>query len=140
MNILIAEDHSLTARLLESMLSSNKNINVVGVVSDGKSAIEMAAKQDVDVCLMDISMPQLDGINACEQLKKANPKTKVVILSGHTEKWVIEKSLEGGASGYLTKHADTKEVVKAVKMVFKGKNYFDKISSSVLNPEFEVKK
>ena len=128
MNVLIAEDHAITAKLLARMLSRSANINVVGVVSNGMGVMKMAAEKDIDVVLLDITMPYLDGMQTMDQLFKSYPNIKVLILSGHTESWIIEKSLKLGASGYLTKQVDTNEVIEAITTVYNGENYLDDTS------------
>lgn len=132
MNVLIAEDHSITAKLLARMLSRSENINVVGVVSNGLGVLKMVAEKPVDVILLDITMPYLDGMETMDQLFKNYPNIKVLVLSGHTESWVIEKSLKLGASGYLTKQVDTNEVLEAITSVYEGNNYLDEISLQAL--------
>ncbi len=128
MNLLIAEDHAITAKLLAKMLSRNEHINVVGVVSNGMGVIKMVAEKDVDVILLDIEMPYLDGLQTMDLLMKNHPNIKVLVLSGHTESWIIEKSLKLGASGYITKQVDTNEVIEALFAVYKGDSYLDETS------------
>lgn len=132
MNVLIAEDHAITAKLLARMLSRSGNINVVGIVSNGMGVMKMAAEKDIDVVLLDITMPYLDGMQTMDQLFKLYPNIKVLILSGHTESWIIEKSLKLGASGYLTKQVDTNEVIEAITTVYNGENYLDSTSLHTL--------
>jgi len=128
MNVLIAEDHAITAKLLARMLSRSEDINVVGVVSNGLGVLKMVAEKEVDIVLLDLSMPYLDGIQTMDRLFKDYPKIKVLVLSGHTESWMIEKSLKLGASGYLTKQVDTAEVIEALVTVQRGDNYLDETS------------
>lgn len=136
MNVLIAEDHAITAKLLAKMLSRSKSINVVGVVSNGMGVMKMVSEKPVDVILLDITMPYLDGMQTMDQLFKDYPNIKVLVLSGHTESWVIEKSLKLGASGYLTKQVDTNEVIEAITTVFSGENYLDETSlHAILNSQ-----
>jgi DNA-binding NarL/FixJ family response regulator len=140
MNVLIAEDHAITAKLLARMLSRSSNINVVGVVSNGMGVMKMVAEKPVDIILMDITMPYLDGMQTMDQLFKKHPKVKVLILSGHTESWVIEKSLKLGASGYLTKQVDTNEVIEAITTVYNGENYLDDTSLHAIVHSRSIKK
>jgi two-component system, NarL family, nitrate/nitrite response regulator NarL len=127
-NVLIAEDHSLTAKLLARMLSKKKNINVVATAADGNEVLSIIRDQLVDIILMDLSMPFLDGIQTMELLFKENYNIKVIILSGHTEGKLIQKSVKTGASGYLTKTVDMNEIIEALVTVYEGGTYFDEIS------------
>ncbi len=127
-NVLIAEDHSLTAKLLARMLSKKKNINVVATAADGNEVLSIVKDHHIDIILMDLSMPFLDGIQTMEQLFKENYNIKVIILSGHTEGKLIQKSVMTGASGYLTKTVDMNEIIEALVTVYEGGTYFDEIS------------
>jgi two-component system invasion response regulator UvrY len=128
MNVLIAEDHNLTAKLLERMLSDAGNISVVGVVSNGLGVLRAISEMHIDVILMDVTMPYLDGIETLEKLLEIAPKVKTVMLSAHTEGWIVEKSLQMGARGYLTKKVDVNQVLEAINTVYNGDHYLDDIS------------
>ena len=132
-NILIAEDHVLTAKLLARMLGKNKRINVVDIALNGKEVLNIVAEHEIDLILMDLSMPLLDGIQTMDLLFKNHSKTKVIILSGHTEGKLIEKSVSSGASGYLTKTVDMDEIIEALVTVYEGGTYFDKISKESID-------
>jgi DNA-binding NarL/FixJ family response regulator len=137
--VLIAEDHTLTAKLLENMLNDTNDVSVIGTVSNGYSVLDLAERNQIDVCLLDISMPYFDGIQTLEVLSKKFPEIKVLILTGHTESWIIEKSFNLGAQGFLTKHVDMKEVVSALNKVVNGEYYLDKASrNSLINSSSEI--
>jgi DNA-binding NarL/FixJ family response regulator len=126
MNLLIAEDHSLTASLLANILSKDEAINVVGVVADGYGVLQAADASPVDVVLLDLSMPALDGLQTMPPLFSAHPDTKVLVLSGHSDCRFIQKSISLGARGYLTKRADVPELLNALRIVFAGGSYLDR--------------
>ncbi len=127
-NVLIAEDHMLTAKLLGKMLSKKKNINITDIASNGQGVLNsIQANPAVDVVLMDLSMPVMDGIQATKALRKTHSDVKVLILSGHTEGRLIKSSLDSGASGYISKTVDMNEIVTAVERVYEGGTYFDEI-------------
>lgn len=132
MNILIAEDHTLTARLLAGILEKKHGLTIVGIVSDGIKAVRAVNEFLPDICLFDISMPYMDGIKALKEIKSTHPNIKIIMLSGHSEKWIIEKTISYGASGYLTKHVEPAEILAAIMSVSSGEYYFDKISSEIL--------
>jgi len=126
--VLIAEDHTLTAKLLARMLSRSERIEVIDVVYNGIGVLKVVQQKAVDVILLDITMPYLDGLQTMNKILTDNPNIKILILSGHTEGWIIEKSLKLGASGYLTKQVDVDEIVDAIIKVHSGENYLDDTS------------
>lgn len=131
-NILIAEDHTLTATLLAGLLTAKNGYKVAGIATNGYSVLDYLSKKTIDLCLLDISMPYLDGLETLEKINKQFPNVKVLMVSGHTEDWIIEKCMKSGANGYLTKQSDTDEVIRAIEKITKGRNYLDKYSASVL--------
>lgn len=133
-NVLIADDHSLFAKLIAGYLKKSNEINIAGIAADGNAAVSMAKETLPDVILLDINMPNLDGMGALKQILKVSPDSKIIMLSYHNEAWLIQKSLKYGASGYLTKTVEEEEVLDAVTTVFKGENYCCKDSlDSVMN-------
>jgi len=126
MNLLIAEDHALTASLLANILSKDEAINVVAVVADGFGVLKAVDDVPVDVVLLDLSMPALDGLQTMPPLFRAHPDTKVLVLSGHSDCRFIQKSISLGARGYLTKRADVPELLEALRIVFAGGRYLDR--------------
>ncbi len=126
-NVAIAEDHMLTAKLLGKMLSKRKNINIIDIASNGQALLSAIENKPVDVVLMDLSMPVMDGIQATKRIHESNRDIKILILSGHTEGRMIKNSLDSGASGYLSKTVDMNEIGMAVERVFEGGSYFDEI-------------
>ncbi len=138
--ILIAEDHAITAKLLNRVLSRSGKIEVVGIARDGNEVIRMAETMDPDVILLDITMPYVDGITAMDRIFSVKPDVKVLILSGHTEAWVIKKSLNAGAAGYLTKQVDLELIIDAITTVHHGGSYLDRYCLiSILN-DYEPEK
>ena len=124
--VLIADDHNMVAKLINHMLKPSDEIEVVALVNDGNEVLEKAEEIDIDVMLLDIDMPSLDGIQTMIRVLKKHPETKAIILSHHSEPWVIQKSMESGASGYLTKYAESHEVIDAIMTVHQGGKYFCK--------------
>jgi two-component system nitrate/nitrite response regulator NarL len=126
--VLIADDHALFAELLSESLSTYEDINVVGVVFDGLEVLSFISQNEVDVILLDLNMPNLDGLKAISMILEDYPKIKIIVLSSHTEAWIIQKSIQAGASGYLTKFAENHEVFNAIVTVTRGGRYFCKKS------------
>ena len=109
MNILLADDHLLTARLLKNYLSK-KNYTILGIVSNGAEALKFIRHKDVDLIILDISMPVLDGIQTLRYLSNESFDTKVVMLSEHSERWIIKKSFDLGAVGFIKKSSGLAEI------------------------------
>ncbi len=136
-NILIADDHKLVAKLLQSYLANFFNMRLVGSVRTGKEVIESVKESDVDLILMDILMPEMNGIETAKEVHKLDPNIKIVFLSAMTNKHIISQAMKSGASGYLTKTASIEEIVEALQTVLKGEKYFSKECMQVFLGEGE---
>ncbi len=134
--VLIAEDHNLTAKLLKVMLLNSMIVDVVGVVSNGMDLFEKLMEQKAEILLLDLVMPEFDGIHSIEKIAEQFPRLKMIILSAHTEPWLIQKALSSGALGYLTKYADSEEVIEAIKTVSQGRNYLCKTTLNSITNNF----
>lgn len=130
--VLIADDHTMIAKLIKHMLENSKEIEVVAIVGSGDEVLETAEKRKIDVMLLDIDMPALDGIQTMINIGKKHKDIKCIILSHHSEPWVIQKALESGAAGYLTKNAEADEVRDAILTVYKGGKYFCKTTLGMI--------
>ncbi len=130
--VLLADDHTMIAKLIKHMLENTDEIEVVAIVGSGEEALEAAEKRKIDVAMLDIDMPPLDGIQTMQTFGKLHKDIRCIILSHHSEPWVIQKALESGAWGYLTKNAEADEVRDAVFTVHNGKRFFCKTSLEML--------
>jgi two-component system response regulator NreC len=119
-SVLLVEDHHVVRKGISYLLSLEEDIDLVGEAEDGNKAIKMAKDLRPDVVVMDITMPNLNGIDAVKQIKKAIPETKVMILTMHTREQYIRQALREGASGYLLKESTPEELVNAIRTVHKG--------------------
>ena len=119
--VLLADDHRMVAEGLKSLFSAE--FELVGVVEDGRALIEATKKLHPDVIVADITMPQLNGLDALVQLKKLNPRVKVVFLTMHQEVAYARRALEAGAAGYVLKHSAPVELVSAIRAALDGKTY-----------------
>ena len=119
--VLLADDHRAVTEALERILSAE--FEVVGKVQDGLSLVSEAAKLVPDVVVTDISMPQLDGFSALQQLKSENPNVKVILISMFHEPSFVTTALELGASGFVLKHSAYDELIPAVRAAVDGKIY-----------------
>lgn len=121
--VLLADDHGLTRVGIRKTLESDPMIQVVAEADNGRDAVRLAQETKPDVALLDIYMPELNGIDAAAQIFEKAPTTKVAFLSMHAEKNYVEKALKSGASGYLLKDCAIGEVIYAVKDIYHGKCY-----------------
>jgi len=119
--ILLADDHRMVAEGLKSLLCAE--FELVGVVEDGRALIEAARKQRPDVIVADVAMPHLNGLDALKQLKKDNPRVKVVILTMHREVSYARRALELGAAGFVLKHSAPAELLAAIRAALDGRTY-----------------
>ncbi len=130
--VYIVDDHSLFAEGLKSMLSKTKSIHVVGMASDAASAIESIDGADVDVVLLDVNLPDRDGVHVCSELLSRFPSLKIIALSMHSEASIIASMVEAGALGYVLKNAKSEELLEAISCAMKNMKYFSKEASNNL--------
>jgi DNA-binding NarL/FixJ family response regulator len=119
--VLIADDHPLIRSGLARLVSAEPDLELVGTAEDGARAVELAEQEQPDVVLMDLSMPELDGITAAKQLHQRLPSTRVLVLSSHPQESVITAAFRAGACGYLTKGVSTAEVLEGIRNVHAGR-------------------
>jgi DNA-binding NarL/FixJ family response regulator len=134
LRILIADDHALMRRGIRGMLNTQRGWTVVGEVGTGREAVEQAKKLRPDVTVLDVTMPELDGIEATRQLREAAPETKILILTMHESRQMVRRLLEAGASGYVLKSDFARSLVKAVRTVARDKRFLSsKVAEIVLD-------
>ena len=124
--ILIVDDHPVVRKGLLSCLAAKENLKVVGEATNGAEAVRLVKELAPDVVLMDISMPEMDGLAVTEALRKAGAQTKVLILSMQSNRDAVLRIIKAGARGYLLKDAPTDELVHAIETVYSGEAYFSK--------------
>ena len=122
--VLLAEDHLIVREGLLKLLESEKEIEVVGQASTGRQTVEMTLELRPAVVIMDIAMPELNGMEATRQIREAAPETKVLILSAHSDDAYVERMTELGASGYLIKQTSAHHLSTAIKEVHKGNTFY----------------
>lgn len=122
--ILLVDDHQIVIDGILSILQEDDDLQVVGQASNGKAGIDRARQLQPDVILMDLDMPVMNGMVAGKEVKTLFPNIKVIILSLHAEKSVIQHMIQAGVDGYLLKNSDKTEVLLAIKEVASGKKYF----------------
>ncbi len=120
--VIIADDHTIVREGLKTYLTE-KNVNVIGIAKNGREAIDLAMAHEPDIIMMDISMPDLNGVEATATILKKVPDTKVIALSMHSDKKVIDNMFASGASGYVLKDAEFDDIYDAIIEVKKGNVY-----------------
>jgi DNA-binding NarL/FixJ family response regulator len=121
--VLLADDHQLLRQGMRSMLANNARFKVVGEAENGRSAVELSLQLVPDVVVMDISMPDLNGIDATRRIKQKCPGIQVLALSAHADRRFVAQMLAAGASGYLLKDCACDELCRAVSAVAKKQVY-----------------
>lgn len=119
--VLLADDHAMFADGVRRILEPD--FEYIGTVEDGRALLDEAEKHRPDVILLDISMPELNGIEAARHLKKAGSNAKVVMLTMHADASFASEAFEAGAAGYLLKHCAADELLTAIREVLKGRTY-----------------
>ncbi len=133
LRILVADDHELVRRGIRGLLRAQRGWRVIGEATNGREAVEKTNKLKPDVAILDISMPDLDGLQATRQIREAAPRTSVVVLTMHESDQMVRRVLDAGALGYVLKSDLAAHLVKAVKNVSAGKMFLTpRVSDIVL--------
>lgn len=121
--IVLAEDHGITRQGLRSLLEKQPDVTIVGEAEDGRKAVYLVRELSPDILITDISMPNLNGVDATRQITREHPKTKVIALSMHSNRAFVANMLQAGAAGYVLKESLFGELVEAIKTVMAGGTY-----------------
>ena len=130
--VLVVDDHAIIREGLRVMLGNQPDMEVVGVAANGREAIRLVDEKEPDVAVIDISMPELNGIEAISQMLPRHPHIKVIVLSIHETKPYVHRALKAGARGYLIKETAGLEVVDAVRAVYRGERYLSQRIADLL--------
>ena len=125
LRIMLAEDHETVREGLKMIVNAQDDMEVAGVVGDGAEAVAQAQRLLPDVLVMDISMPNLNGLKATQKLKEVCPQVKVLTLSRHADDGYVRALLGAGARGYVLKQSASSELIHAIRVVAAGDNYID---------------
>jgi len=131
-SVLLADDHRLVRDGLKTIIDSSNDIHVIGEASNGLEALKKVEELRPDVVLLDISMPNLNGMETARRIKKEHPAIKIIILTMHEEQEYSMKMVRMGVAGYLVKDSTAGEVMEAIRSVYNGKAFFSPQIAKVL--------
>jgi len=137
--ILLADDHTIVRQGLARLLEDQPDMKIIGEATNGRMAVEMVNDLNPDIVVMDIAMPEMNGIEAAKRIRKNAPGTRVIILSMYSQEQFIHELLEIGISGYLLKDSSGRDIIKAIQVAMKNETFLSpyvskKIVDSYLSP------
>jgi len=134
--ILLADDHTVMRAGLRLLLERHEDFEVVGEASDGRQAVDIATELRPAVVVMDIAMPQLNGVEAARQILNRDPETAIVMLSMHSDESYVLRSLKAGARAYLLKDSAEADLVSAIQAIIEGKSFFSPGVRALLKEDY----
>lgn len=133
LRLLIADDHPLFLEGLVSLLKTEKDFSSPLTATDGQQVLDLLKKEKCDVCILDINMPVLNGIETAKKIRALHPSMKVIVLTTYNDKEFISEMLYAGVSGYVLKNSTSSELVRAIKEVAAGRTYFsNEVQESIM--------
>ena len=129
---LIADDHEVVREGLRLALSRSPKIRVIGEAADGASAVALTERRRPDVVIMDLRMPQMDGIEATEEIVSRVPEARVLVFTAYSERALLQRGLESGARGYILKEAPHETLLRAIEKIAAGETFVDPALMSAL--------
>ncbi len=135
--VVIADDHALVREGIRAVINrTTTGIHVLAEASHGQEVLDISRKMKVDIFLLDISMPRLNGIEVAQRLVKSDASSKVIMLSMHDDMATVQKALDSGARGYLVKESVSEDVVRAIREVFAGRLFLSKSVARFIVDDF----
>ncbi len=134
--ILLGDDHAMVRQGFRLILAAEPDMEIVGEASNGREAVEMAEKLQPDVVVIDVAMPELNGIEATRRIVRANPRIRVLALSMHKDAVYVREILRAGASGYLLKESIDRDLIAAVRSLASGQSYLSPAISDIVLSDY----
>jgi DNA-binding NarL/FixJ family response regulator len=134
--IVVVDEHKILREGLTTLINKQPNMETIGEATDGREALEIVTKLSPDLLLMDVTMPNLNGIEATRKIKSKNPNIEIIALSLHSDRRYVLGMIDAGASGYLLKECAFDELVRAINTVMAGKKYLSPEISDILVEEY----
>lgn len=134
--ILLADDHNVIRRGLSALLERQEGFSVVAEAADGREAVELALAVKPDVVVIDVAMPNLNGLEAARRIYEKRPETAIVILSMHSDEGYVLRALSAGARGYLLKDSPEEDLIRAIRAAHAGKAFFSPEISRMLAEDY----
>lgn len=132
--VLLTDDHNIVRDGLKMLLQLDEQITVCGEAGSISETMDAIAKSDPDIILLDFKLPDGDGINGCNLIKSQYPNIKIIILTAYSQNHLVMETIKAGASGYLLKNIEYNELVKTIKLVYKGAHVLDpRVSKGVID-------
>jgi two-component system response regulator NreC len=135
--VVIADDHAIVRTGLRALINGEENLTLVGEAAGGVEALDLVSRLSPDILVLDISMPDLDGISVMRRLKAGASTTRILILTVHEDEGLLREAIRSGASGYILKLAAEAELITAIQAIMQGKLYVDPVlmRSMLLEPQ-----
>ncbi|WP_337085685.1 response regulator transcription factor [Elizabethkingia anophelis] len=124
--IVIVDDHPVISEGIRHLISKNQDLHIIGNFFNGESFLHFISENEIDLVLLDISLPDINGIDLCLKIKQLKPEIIVLALSNHTEKSAVMKMLQNGANGYILKNASAEELISSIYKALEGEIIFSK--------------
>lgn len=134
-NILLVDDHSIVRQGLRNLIELEQGLQVTGEASTGVEAINLVRANKYDIVILDISMPDKNGVDTLQDLRRISPDLPVLILSGYAEKQYALNLIRNGCQGYLSKDADADEIIRAIRTITSGKHYISSGLAELMTTE-----
>jgi len=132
MKILIADDHTMFVDGIESILITESDIEIVGRCYNGQCVLDTVKSKEVDIILLDVNLPDINGIEVCKEALKMKPNLKILAITMFNEESFVQEILNNGAKGYILKNTGREELLKAIRTVSRGESYFSKEVTEII--------
>jgi DNA-binding NarL/FixJ family response regulator len=134
--IMLVDDHKMVSEVLSALLEREADMEVVAIADNGREAISKARDMNLDIIVMDVSMPEMNGLDACHRIMAEAPESKIIVLSMHTEKKYVVDALKAGARGYIQKMSAFKTLVGAIRTVQENNGFLDPIITGIVLKDY----